>query len=77
MVATPAAADGLEDLAGEGLVLAPDPPSFARAVIELSEDPERAGHLGRAGRQAVVDRYSWEASCRRLLDLYEERLGLS
>ena len=77
MVATPAAADGLEDLADEGLVLAPDAPSFARAVIELSRDPVLAGRLGRAGRDAVVDRYSWDASCRRLLTLYEERLELT
>ena len=77
VVATPAAADGLEDLSGDGLVLAPDPSSFARAVVELSEDPLAAARLGRAGRQAVVERYSWEASCRRLLDLYEERLGLA
>ena len=75
VVATPEAADGLEDLAGDGLVLAADAASFARSVVELSEDPARAAELGRAGRRAVVERYSWDASCRRLLDLYASAPG--
>ena len=77
VVATPAAADGLEDLEGEGLVLAADPASFAARVVELRGIRTAAQRLGRAGRNAVVERYSWEASCTRLLELYEERLGLA
>jgi glycosyltransferase involved in cell wall biosynthesis len=77
VVATPEAADGLEDLAGEGLVLAPDAEAFAAEVVALAHDRERAAQLGKAGRRAVVERYSWDASCRKLLTLYEDRLGLT
>lgn len=77
VVATPEAADGLEDLEGDGLVLAPDAASFAKAAAELAADPDRAAAMGRAGRAAVIARYGWPASQQKLLDLYEEYLQLS
>lgn len=76
VVATPQAADGLEDLEGKGVVLAPDPESFARETLALADDPERAKELGRIGREAVVEGYAWETIGRRLLALYDEHLGL-
>jgi polysaccharide biosynthesis protein PslH len=76
VVATPQAADGLEDLEGRGLVLAADPASFAREVLDLADDPDRASALGRTGRQAVIDGYAWERIGQRLLDLYDEFLGM-
>jgi glycosyltransferase involved in cell wall biosynthesis len=76
VVATPAAADGLDDLAGRGVVLAGDPQSFADAVVALSEDRQRAATLGAEGRRAVIADYSWDASLSRLLSLYDSELGL-
>ncbi len=77
VVATPAAADGLTDLAGDGLVLADGPVAFARAVTDLAADPDGCDRLGRLGRAAVIERYDWARSQERWLDLIEERLGLS
>jgi glycosyltransferase involved in cell wall biosynthesis len=76
VVATPAGASGLEDLEGEGLVLAESPRDFAEAVMALSRDPERAAELGRAGRRALLARYDWERIGDHLLELYDTRLGL-
>ncbi len=76
VVATPGGASGLEDLQGEGLVIADGPRAFADAVMELSRDPERAAELGRAGRRALLERYDWERIGDRLLELYDTRLGL-
>lgn len=77
VVATPEAADGLEDLADRGMVLAGDPRAFADAILAYSRDLERAAADGRTGRDAVVAGYDWKVSCGRLLDLYESELGLS
>jgi glycosyltransferase involved in cell wall biosynthesis len=76
VVSTPAAADGLEDLEGNGLLLGEEPAAFAAAVVRLLDDPELATKLGRTGREAVLDRYTWSASQRRLLDLYDEHMDL-
>ena len=77
VVATPEAADGLEDLEGNGLVLADGPAAFAKAVDELQREPARAAEVGRAGRIAVVAGYEWRRSYDTLLRLYETELGLS
>ena len=77
VVATPEAADGLEDLAGDGLVLASGPEQFAAEVVALAEDRAQAVELGRMGRRAVIDRYDWRRSAERLLGLYETYLGVA
>jgi glycosyltransferase involved in cell wall biosynthesis len=77
VVATPEAADGLEDLQGHGLVLESDPKAFAASIMSIAADPDRAAEMGRAGRLAVVERYSWDEAGARMLDLYETHLGLS
>jgi glycosyltransferase involved in cell wall biosynthesis len=77
VVATPEAADGLEDLEGHGLILADGPAAFAKAVDELQQDPVRAAELGRTGRVAVVAGYEWRRSYDTLLGVYETELGLT
>jgi glycosyltransferase involved in cell wall biosynthesis len=62
MVATSVAVDGLEDLVGEGVVLADDAPGMAEALCALLDDPDRAEALGRAGHDAVAARHSWDAA---------------
>jgi starch synthase len=51
-----------------------DPEGFARRlaerVNELIADPELGRRMGRAGRQRVVDRFSWRAVAARTLELY-------
>jgi alpha-maltose-1-phosphate synthase len=51
-----------------------DPGRFARDIAqrvnELLAAPELARRLGRAGRQRVIDRFSWRAVAERTLELY-------
>lgn len=57
---------------------------FAAACVRLMRDPEARRRLGRAGRQTVIDHYSWEANGREFraalegaVELYRARHGES
>ncbi len=73
VVATSTGAEGLTDLVGSGIVLADSAPATADALVALLEDRGRAEVLGRAGHEAIRDRYSWDATLRPLLDFVAER----
>lgn len=46
-----------------GVVVPPrDPDAVASAVARLAGDPAIAGSMGRLGRRAVLDHYSWDAA---------------
>jgi spore maturation protein CgeB len=66
-VATSIAVDGLEDLIGEGVVVADDPRSMIDAVSDLLNDADRAAALGRAGHDAVTARHTWDVALAPLL----------
>lgn len=66
VVSTHVGAEGLNARDGEHLVLADDPESFARAVLELLDAPEKRAALGRAGRILYEQQYSWPAAWRHL-----------
>lgn len=52
-----------------GLLVPPsDPRALAAALEALTLDPARARALGRAGREAVETRWTWEATARRIVD---------
>jgi glycosyltransferase involved in cell wall biosynthesis len=74
VVATPVG--GIPELVvdGETGVLVPcdDPAPLAEAVRSLLAEPERAARLGAAGRQRVEERFSPEAMCRRVLEVYSD-----
>jgi glycosyltransferase involved in cell wall biosynthesis len=61
VVATPEANEGIQALAGEALLLAREPASFAAAVLELLGDANRRRALGLVGRAFVEARWTWEA----------------
>ena len=67
VVATSVAVDGLEDLIGEGVVVADDSRSMIEAVSGLLADVERASALGRAGHDAVAARHTWDVALAPLL----------
>lgn len=71
VVATRVGADGLEDLVGDGVVIADEPAEMAKRILELLGDGERARELGLAGHRAVADRYAWD----RVLGPLLSRLG--
>jgi glycosyltransferase involved in cell wall biosynthesis len=68
VVATSVAVDGLEDLIGEGVVVADDPGSMIEAVSGLLDDAQRASALGRAGHNAVAARHTWDVALAPLLE---------
>ena len=68
VVATSTGAEGLTDLVGSGIVVADSAAATVDALVALLQDRERAGALGRAGHQAVRERYSWDTTLRPLLD---------
>jgi len=67
VVATSVAVDGLEDLIGEGVVVADDPTAMIEALSGLLDDPDRAAALGRAGHDAVAARHTWDVALAPLL----------
>ena len=47
-----------------------DPTAIASAIESVLDDPEEARAMGERGRRAVEERYHWDASARRLLEVY-------
>lgn len=62
---------------GTGLMVDPfDAAAIADAVLWLMEHPEDATSMGERGRQAVLERYSWEQEAKALVGLYmDERIS--
>jgi len=52
-----------------------DIPGFARAVIDLIEDPVRRQLLGETARRFVTTQYSIGAACARVESIYREVLS--
>jgi polysaccharide biosynthesis protein PslH len=73
IVATPAAAEGIDAVHGEHLRIADGPAAFAKTVSALLADPASATAMGRAARQRMLDRYGWDAQLAPLTGL----LGLA
>lgn len=74
IVSTTVGAEGLPLEDGKHLVLADTPEAFAHQVANLVKDPALRARLGRAGRELVQARYSWqrvagdfEALCRKAM----------
>jgi glycosyltransferase involved in cell wall biosynthesis len=80
IVSTTIGIEGLEDLVGDGALVADggagarvadDPQGFADQVVELLSDPERAAKAGDVGHRTVAERYSWD----RVLAPWLERIS--
>src|SRR4051794_18889348 len=52
-----------------------DADGFARAILDLLDQPERARAMGLAGRQRILERHSWRKSAEKLLALYEQLMA--
>jgi len=50
------------------------PQAVADAIGWLISNPDRAAQMGQRGRQAVLDRYSWEPESRKLFRFYQDLL---
>ncbi|WP_336966332.1 TIGR03087 family PEP-CTERM/XrtA system glycosyltransferase [Sphingobium aquiterrae] len=62
VVASTQAAEGIDAVDGEHLLVAADPAGEARMVCALLDDPVRAQRLGAAARARVEARYHWDAT---------------
>ncbi len=72
VVSTPKAVSALSALPGEDLLVAQDPPAFARTVLDLLDDPEQQERLSAAGRRYVEDHHHWNVIAGHLEDVYRQ-----
>lgn len=61
VVASAAAAEGIDAVAGEHLLVTDDAAGMAAAVGSLIDDREGAGRMGQAARARMISRYGWDA----------------
>jgi sugar transferase (PEP-CTERM/EpsH1 system associated) len=61
VVSTKVGAEGLPVTDGRDIVIADEPPAFARAVVSLLRDDAARGALEDAARRLVVDHFDWGA----------------
>lgn len=74
LVATPLAVEGLGLRAGEQVVLADTPGSFAGAIAELLEDRERRAAIALAGRGWAEEHAGWPRLALRYEEIWAEAL---
>ncbi|MCK4789039.1 MAG: glycosyltransferase family 4 protein [Desulfobacteraceae bacterium] len=69
---------GIPDLIDEGvngyMVRPGDVDGFYRKIVELLEDPEKCGRFGKAGKQKVLERFTWRIIADRIVEIYHEVL---
>ncbi|MBW8297543.1 TIGR03087 family PEP-CTERM/XrtA system glycosyltransferase [Sphingopyxis sp.] len=61
VVASAAAAEGIDAVPGEHLLVADNAEGMAAAVGSLFDDREGAGKMGQAARARMISRYGWDA----------------
>jgi glycosyltransferase involved in cell wall biosynthesis len=59
VVSTTIGAEGLPLVAGQDLLLADDPQSFAAALVTVLTNDEKAAELGRQGCATVREKFGW------------------
>jgi glycosyltransferase involved in cell wall biosynthesis len=74
VVSTRLGAEGLASVDGDICVLADDPESFARGVIDLVKNPDEATNLSRRARAYVVENRDMRAITARLVDSYRAEI---
>ena len=58
-----------------GLLVPPrDPLALAAAIRRLIENDGLREEMGRAARQRVVEKFSWDVACRQMTDVYQENI---
>jgi glycosyltransferase involved in cell wall biosynthesis len=76
VVSTSKGAEGLDLKQGEHLLIADGPDAFARAVIDLLEDPDRARALAANARRLIAERYTWNRIGLQLEAILEEAVAV-
>lgn len=73
VVASAAAATGIDAVPGEHMLVADDAEAMAASVMRLLDDPAAAAKMGAAARERMIARYGWDARLAPLAEL----LGLA
>jgi glycosyltransferase involved in cell wall biosynthesis len=76
VVATSAAAEGLDADYGRHLLVADDPDGFARAVVQVATDAGLRRRLGEAGRAFVKERFGVQQRCAAMAALLHDVAAL-
>jgi glycosyltransferase involved in cell wall biosynthesis len=74
MVSTSLGCEGIDVRHREHLLVADDPDTFARAVLDLLENRTLAERLAATGRELVERQYRWETVVQQVPPFYEELL---
>lgn len=69
VVASAAAATGIDATDGKHLLVADDAGAMAASVVRLFDDPAAAAAMGRAARERMITRYGWDARLAPLCEL--------
>ena len=62
VIASADCAAAVNAIAGQEFLIATSPDDYISAITQMLETPEAAADIGKAARQRVIERYSWEAS---------------
>lgn len=74
IVASPESCAGLDVIPGKHLVVATGPDEYAALILSLLADRNRRRELGVAGRELVLERYTWKAMGRELEAVLESAI---
>jgi glycosyltransferase involved in cell wall biosynthesis len=77
IVSTTVGAEGFPVVHEQELLLADDPESFAREVLDLLASPARQARLGAAGRAFAQANYGWDTLIPQLEKIYHDRRPLT
>jgi polysaccharide biosynthesis protein PslH len=71
VVSTSLGCEGLGALDGVHMLIRDDAQSFADAVIDLLDNPQRGQAMGQAGREWVIEKHAWEHSAALIRKAYQ------
>lgn len=77
IVSTTLGAEGFPVVNGQELILADEPETFAREVLDLLDNPPRRARLGSAGRLFAQANYGWDALIPQLEKVYHDCRSLT
>jgi glycosyltransferase involved in cell wall biosynthesis len=75
LVVTARAAEGVDAVAGEQLVIAADEEELVEAIVELLRDPQRRRRLGESARRWAEANLGWEDGVTAFEQVYETVVG--
>ncbi len=72
IVCYPGSTVGIDCIPGKHLLVARNAQEFSAHVLDLLRHPQRAEEMAQAGRDLVVEQYSWESRARSFEELYQQ-----